>query len=181
MGPVNRSTLIGQSVNIDRSTVNTGRVQTRPVGPGYGLGFGPPCGMLWRCHVVAKGLHWASSTVLPTPRGSWWTGVHGPWTVGWVFGGPSLSFFPLAWSMCTGCRCVRPVRGILCFLPRHAPAGGVLTGELLQRRWRPIEVGKSIARPWRVRWWGQGGGQSFLGLWPRWSAAWRGGYRRWGI
>ena len=48
------------TVNVDRSMVNTGRVQTRPVGPGYGLGFGPPCGMLWRCHVVAKGLHWAS-------------------------------------------------------------------------------------------------------------------------
>ena len=56
--------------------------------------------------------------------------------------------------------------GFLCFLPRRVPTGGVLTGELPQRRWRPIEVGKSIARPWRVRWWGQGGDQSFLGLWP---------------
>ena len=50
----------GPSVNVDRSTVNTDRVQTRPVVPGYGLGFGPPHGMLCHCHVVAKGLHWAS-------------------------------------------------------------------------------------------------------------------------
>ena len=65
--------------------------------------------------------------------------------------------------------------GILCFLPQRAPTGDVLSGELLRRRWRPIEVGKSFTRPRRVRWWGQGGGQGFLGCWPRWSAArsWR--------
>ena len=38
--------------------------------------------------------------------------------------------------------CVAGEKGFLCFLPRRAPAGGVLTGELLRRRWRPIEVGK---------------------------------------
>ena len=48
------------TVNVDRSMVNTGRAQTRPVGPRYGLGFGPPRGMMWRCHIIAKGLHWAS-------------------------------------------------------------------------------------------------------------------------
>ena len=37
--------------------------------------------------------------------------------------------------------------GFLCFPPRRVPAGGVLTGELPQRRWRPIEVGRSFARP----------------------------------
>ena len=47
------------TVNVDRSMVNTGRVQTGPVGPRYGLGFGPPRGMLWRCHVVVVGHHWA--------------------------------------------------------------------------------------------------------------------------
>ena len=27
-------------------------------------GLGPPRGVLWRCHVVAVGLYWASSTAL---------------------------------------------------------------------------------------------------------------------
>jgi hypothetical protein len=71
--------------------------------------------------------------------------------------------------------CVAGEEGFLCFLPRCAPAGGVLTDELPQRRWRPIEVGKSFTRPQRLWWWGQGGGQGFPGRWPWWSTAlsWR--------
>ena len=68
----------------DQSTVSSGRAQTGPVGPGYGLGFGPPRGMLWCCHVIAKGLHWASvhtawlmvdlcSWSLDCRLGLWWT------------------------------------------------------------------------------------------------------------
>ena len=34
------------------SMVSSGRVQTRSVGPGYGLGFGPPRGARWCGHVV---------------------------------------------------------------------------------------------------------------------------------
>ena len=99
----------------------------------------------------------------------------GPWTVGGVLGGPSPPFSSLAGSMYTGCMRMRSARGIpLLPLPayshrRRAP------GEPCQRCWRPIEVGKGLARPRRTRWWGLGDCQGFLRLWPWWSVARRGG------
>ena len=52
-------------------------------------------------------------------------------------------------------------------LPRRAPAGGELPSEPLRRYWCAIKVGKSIAKPRRVQWWGHGGSWGFLGFWPR--------------
>ena len=48
------------------------------------------------------------------------------------------------------------------FLPRRAPAGDVLTGELPQWLRHPIEVGKSLPVLWRLQQWGQGDGWCFL-------------------
>ena len=67
---------------------------------------------------------------------------------------------------CTKCTDVWPARGKFPSLPRHAPTGGELAGEPLGRYWCSIKVGKSIAKPRRVQWWGQGGGQGFLGFRP---------------
>ena len=52
-------------------------------------------------------------------------------------------------------------------LPNRAPTGGEVIGELLGRYWCAIKVGKSVAKPRRVQWWGQGGGWGFLGFRPR--------------
>ena len=73
-------------VNVDRSMVNQVGSRLGFGGPGRGWIWARPTqtrGMLWRCHVVAMGPHWASFTAQPTLRGSRWTQVHGPWTVGW--------------------------------------------------------------------------------------------------
>ena len=61
------------TVNVDRSTINMDRVQTGLVGPRYGLGFGPPHGMLWRYHVTSLGLYWAPFLGCGRERGSQWT------------------------------------------------------------------------------------------------------------
>ena len=42
--------------------------------------------------------------------------------------------------------------------PDGAPAGGEVTDELLGRYWCAIKVAKSVAKPRRAQWWGQGGG-----------------------
>ena len=52
-------------------------------------------------------------------------------------------------------------------LPRRAPTGGELPGKPLGWYWCTIKVGKSVAKPRRVQWWGQGGGWGFLGFQPR--------------
>ena len=162
------------TVNIDRSTVNQ-------VGPR--LGFGGPGlgwiwarlarthGKLWRCHVIAMGSHWASSTMWPTLCGPWWTQVHGPWTVGRPTVDRVHRLFLSAQLTCTECRRMRPAREGLYFCPRRAPTGDVLAGVTLRRRWHPIKVGESFPRPWQTRWWCLGGGQGFPGHWPRRSAA----------
>jgi hypothetical protein len=46
-------------VSVDQSMANTGRALTGLVGPGYGLGFGLPCGVRWCGHVVLLGHSWA--------------------------------------------------------------------------------------------------------------------------
>jgi len=57
------------------------------------------------------------------------------------------------------------------FLPRRAPVGDVLTGELPQKLRHPIEVGKSLPAPWLLQRWGQGDRWCFLSHWPRRTAA----------
>ena len=63
------------TVNVDRSTISSDWVSNglwrARVGPVW-AGPTRTRGMLWRCHVVAMGLHWASSTVRPALCGSWW-------------------------------------------------------------------------------------------------------------
>ena len=118
------------------------------------------------------GSHWASSTVRPALCGSRWTQVHGPWTVDRSMVDRVHPLFLLAWLTCTESRRVRSVRGGLCFHPRRAPAGDMLTGVILRRRWHPIKEGESFSRPWRTRWWCLGGGRGSPGRCPRWSAAW---------
>ena len=74
--------------------------------------------------------------------------------------------------MCTGCIAALltlPLSPL--FLPRRAPAGDVLTGELPQRLRHPIEVGKSLPAPWQLQRWGQGDGWCFLSHWSRRTAA----------
>ena len=58
------------------------------------------------------------------------------------------------------------------------PPAACPIGEPCRRRWRPIKVGERFTRLRRTRWWGLGDCQGFLQLWPRWSAARRGGARR---
>jgi len=75
--------------------------------------------------------------------------------------------FSSARLMCTGCRAALltlPLSPL--FLPRRAPAGDVLTGELPQWLRHTIEVGKSLPVPWRLQWWGQDDRWCFLGHWP---------------
>ena len=141
------------TVNDDRSTVNQVGSRLGFGGPGRGWIWAGPArthGKLWRYHIVAMGSHWASSTVRPTPCGSRWTHVHGPWTVGWSSVDRVHPLSLLAWLTCTKCRHVRPARGGLYFRPWRAPTDGGLTGVILWWHWRPINVGKSFPRPWRI-------------------------------
>ena len=99
--------------------------------------------------------------------------VHGPKAGSTrVHGGPSPSSFLL------GSAHVHRVQGCAAqlapsplFLPRRAPAGDVLTGELPQKLRHPTEVGKSLPAPWRLQRWGQGDGWCFLSHWSRRTAA----------
>ena len=121
-------------------------------------------GLLLGCGPQAWSTVDASSRSMDLRQGPWWTKSI-----------PLLSLCgpraPGAWA------CGRREEFPLLPLPaysrqRRAP------GEPCQRCWRPIEVGKGLARPRRTRWWGLGDCQGFLQLWPRWSAARRGGARR---
>ena len=80
------------TVNVDQSTVNTGRVST---GPGQGwiwAGLGPPRGMLWRCHVMALGLYWA---MVHGSRSTVNASADPRWTAS-PFGGPRPPFSSLS-------------------------------------------------------------------------------------
>ena len=80
--------------------------------------------------------------------------------------------FPSARLLCTGCRAAllnSPPSPL--FLPRRAPTGDVLTGELPQRLKHPFEVGKSLPVPWRRQWWSSGDGWCILSHWSRRTAA----------
>jgi hypothetical protein len=165
----------GQWSTFDRSTVNSGRVQTGPVGLGLGRsGLGRAKHVA--CCGAATSRPWALIGLRPQ---------HGSHRV--AHGGPALlvhgpkagsmvdrahRHFSSARLMCTGCRATLltlPLSPL--FLPRCAPASDVLTGELPQRLRHPIEVGKSLPMPWRLQWWSQGDGWCILSHWSRRTAA----------
>ena len=89
----------------------------------------------------------------------------GPWWTEPIVISPRLgSCAPGARLRCSPC----PFSSVL---PRRAPAGDVLTGELPQRLRHPFEVGKSLPVPWRLQWWSQGDGWCILSLWSRRTVA----------
>ena len=153
-------------VNVDRSTVNMGRVSNGPIGLRVGpvwAGLGQTRGRLWHSHVTAMGPYWASSTARLTPCGPRWTSAHGPWTYSRAHGGPSppsllpvLAHVHRAHARAVGERGVFP-----CFLPRRCSCRRRAHGEPPWWRWCPIGEGKSFPGPWRLCQWGQSGGQSF--------------------
>ena len=61
-----------------------------------------------------------------------------------VFGGPSPPFSSLSVVHVYRVQARAAGEGILCFLPRRAPTGGVLTDVILRRRWRSIKVGEKL-------------------------------------
>ena len=163
MGPGQPSTLTGQ-----RST-RTGS-QRSLAGSGWaGLGRAGPdtwhaVALPRRCHGPPLGL----------------VHRHGPqWTQALVYGGPRLlpvnrvhpSFLLSVVYVYRVQARAAGEEGFLCFPPSVFPPVVCSPMSLPQRRWRPIEVGKSFARPWRTQWWGLGGDWGFLGHWPRWSVA----------
>ena len=64
-----------------------------------------------------------------------------------VFGGPSPPTFPFGLAYVHRVQARAAGGEALCFHPRRAPTGGVLTGVILRRRWRPIKVGKDSPGP----------------------------------
>ena len=146
------------TVNIDWSMVNSDWVSNglwrARVGP-VQTGLARTRGMLWRCHVVAMGLHWASSTVRPALCGSWWIGVHGPWTTDTVCGGPCPRYCLLRLvhgGPSAGLRC--PSHPLSSAFPWRLTRWRRAPGEPHQRRWCAIDVGESFAKPQRPCWWG---------------------------
>ena len=81
----------------------------------------------------------------------WFTVDSGSWSMDrWlVFGGPSPPFFPLAWSMCTGCRRVRPARESSASFPGVLPPvmcspASSYGGAGVQLRWGKASPGLSV-------------------------------------
>ena len=58
-----------------------------------------------------------------------------------VFGGPSPPSFPFGLAYVHRVQARAAGEGSPLFPSRRAPAGGVLTGVILRRRWRSIKVG----------------------------------------
>ena len=152
------------SGDVDWSTINMGRVSNglwwARVGPVW-AGPTRTRGMLWCCHVVAKGLYWAmvygSRSTVDACAGLRWTestlllssAVHVHRVQARTAGEGSLP----------------------CFSRGCAPAGDVLAGEPPWRRWCPIGEGKGFPRPRRSGCWGLSGGRGLPGRWPRRLAA----------
>ena len=61
------------TVNVDQLSVNTDWVSNGLRWASGWAGLGRTRGKLWRCHVTAVGLYWASSTARGRGRGSRWT------------------------------------------------------------------------------------------------------------
>jgi len=113
------------TVNIDRSMVNTGRVSNGPwwarVGPVW-AGLTQTRGKLWRCHVVAVGLHWAVVFGYGREHGSRWTKRRwsmdlgqGPWWTESIVISPRLG----SCAPGVGLRC--STRPLLCFFHGMLP------------------------------------------------------------
>ena len=147
------------TVDVDWSTVNMGRVSYGLWWAWVGPGFGPPRGILCRCHVTAFGLHWAVVFDCGRERGSRWTKRRWSMDRRQVYSGPSPPFISQAWSMCTVFTHVWPARGVSPVFPMAEllPAASSL-GEPPRWCWCPIEEGKSSLTLWRVRRWGSADG-----------------------